>query len=370
MPDETAAIMIHAIQHVAIGTADMDAAHRFYRDVLGFRVKMADVEVDFPDMPLSGRKFEKKGTGRVRVIMAFHPCGGAGIELVQYRVPVLARPEVPVEWGDRGVVELGVEVAGLPEFVAQARDRGVSFLTDVFEEEGPSGGRWKVAYLTDPDGLLIQLLDRGGNGSRVRPGSRGIHHVGIGVTELEEARRFFADLLGFDQVFHEWAGTLSSRPGVTRAAWKTKVLYLERSKPSRSPAGIFDRGMIKLVETGHGDGKSGSRQKRWGDFGLTEIALDVSDIESVVRHLASGKRDAIWPPGRLGMGPGSWAGYALVKAPEEAAFIELVEIGKLVFLPPSVVAKPAFSLLKRLDGVRPISVDLSSVFTLELDLES
>ncbi len=66
----------------------------------------------------------------------------------------------------------------------------------------PGQSKGMIAYMTDPDGLDIELIDQrpavpAENGRAARPGFLpGVNHVGLVVLDSDKARAFYGDLLG------------------------------------------------------------------------------------------------------------------------------------------------------------------------------
>ena len=66
----------------------------------------------------------------------------------------------------------------------------------------------RYAYLKDPDGLLVQLVEVEKN---AKPRAGGVHHVGLGVKDMEAMRRFYGDVLGYTEVEHEFRSLRAGR---------------------------------------------------------------------------------------------------------------------------------------------------------------
>ncbi|MBI2890249.1 MAG: VOC family protein [Nitrospirae bacterium] len=337
----------------------MDVAYRFYREILGFRMHLGGLDGKlFPQVFLSEPPQNDHAKHSIKIVMALAPEKGPMLELGQW---VTTPPRGPsrLQWGDLGAIELGIEVRNLTAFHALLTRKGASFLTPVLDGDrlGPRGS--KTAYLRDPDGMLIQLVERAApnrNGASGSPRMLGIHHVGLGVPDLAKGRAFYSGALGFDAPESEWQGTLPRTAGVTPEPLDARVIFLGRSRPSKT---WFSKGMIKLVEVRGHKGTPVGKDRRWGDLGLMEIALDVDDIQKTLASL-SPPPSAACPRTLLTMGPGSPAYFQLIREPFGSALIELVEAPRLFYLPQKI----AFGLLaplRWLDRLAPIRANLSAL---------
>jgi catechol 2,3-dioxygenase-like lactoylglutathione lyase family enzyme len=108
-----------AVHHVSINVSDVDAAFRFYVDVLGLTPR-----TDRPDFSFGG---------------AWLDVGGQQVHLIEAAVPA-----------NQGQ-HFAVQVADLDATVAELRDRGL----DVSDPKPVATNR--QAFLSDPSGNLVEL---------------------------------------------------------------------------------------------------------------------------------------------------------------------------------------------------------------------
>ncbi len=168
--------MINAYQHAGIGVRDIGVTYKFYKDKLGFKVKANDDTCYRNEMEsVIGAVVE------MRILMAANAMGGGVIELCEHTSTKPLELEPPVRWGDLGFFELGIKAYGLDSFFLNLKNQGVDFLTPVRTMELTNGEVLRYAYLKDPDGLLVQLVEEdegrqeaaGGRHPPHRPGGQG-----------------------------------------------------------------------------------------------------------------------------------------------------------------------------------------------------
>jgi len=327
--------LITAFQHVGMGVRDTDRSYEFYRKLMGFRLKLSDMTSYMEEMTaIIGALVE------LRALMAANIRGGAVIELIEHVSTRPMEPPDPVQWGDYGYLELGLKVFNLDQLYLDLKSGGVEFLTPPRSVELSSGGRERYAYLRDPDGLLLQMVEEKGG---KKPAVGGVRHVAIGVKDMERAREFYRDVLGFTDVLHEFEGRLPEMDEITGGKEMEIAVLGHKPQGESLFAAVLDRAIVKLVHTPEYKGKVIYEGRRWGDIGLMEMAFDVNDVADTTNQLISRGAELYHPPTLVDMGSGTMGSFSYIKDPE-GNVVELVEVVKALHAPPGVV-KPVLQML-------------------------
>lgn len=154
------------------------------------------------------------------------------------------------------------------------------------------------------------------------PGVRGVEHLGINVPDLEEATRFFVDVLGADVYYS--IGPFKDETGN----------WLADNLDVHPRAEIPEIRILRLKNGAHFELLSfiapdqNKTVPRFSDYGGHHIAFYVDDMEAAVAYLKS-KGVKVLGPVKDGVGPESGEGSAFVhfKSPWGAMF-ELVSFPK------------------------------------------
>ncbi|NOY69262.1 MAG: hypothetical protein GXP53_07180, partial [Deltaproteobacteria bacterium] len=215
-----------------------------------------------------------------------------------------------------------------------------------------SGIRWKYAYLLDPNGLRIQLVEdiRPGDEKPKKSEIQGVVHVGLGVSDMDRSIAFYSDNLGFDRMLFSFTGHMPEMDPVTGSAQEMKTTILERCAPVSRVASLLRPGIIKLFEVPGRKGAHIFANRRWGDIGCMEFCMDVFDLEGTINAL---KRKGIKPylkPVDVDMGSGSRGKVAYIRDPDKT-IIEFVEIETVAWLSTPLFMKIAMPLLKIYDSM-------------------
>lgn len=140
---------LEGVNHVAFGVSDMDATREFYAR-LGFEELLFESHGFFDAMApwYSGPLPDQH-------MVLVQPAKGAGIEPV--RLDPLG-PDCRGEWGHLGPMEFSVGVSNIERAVDALSAQGVQFRSEV-QSVDVGTGEWKYAYLQDPDGLYVSLVE-------------------------------------------------------------------------------------------------------------------------------------------------------------------------------------------------------------------
>jgi len=141
--------MFKGVHHPGIGVRDMEASLRFYRDLLGLEVDR-DLELEGPVLDdITGLKKAK-----VRIVAL--KCGEGELELFQYDKPSPSSFPKDYRQCDGGIIHVALLVDNLIELYEKLKKNGVKANSEPYN----LGGELCV-YVRDPDGITIELLQKG-----------------------------------------------------------------------------------------------------------------------------------------------------------------------------------------------------------------
>lgn len=151
-----------------IGVTDMDASVKFYKEVLGYDIVKCDVTGPFSRhdvIPESDKKCRRVILAAPKRNGAFADLfGDSTIELVQALEYTPRKIYEGRYWGDPGFIQVCFDVAGMDAMKKFCAEKGHPFTVDscpdgeVFDMGDASG---RFAYIEDPDGTLIELVETG-----------------------------------------------------------------------------------------------------------------------------------------------------------------------------------------------------------------
>lgn len=151
-----------------IGVTDMERSLRFYKEVLGYDT----VKCDFTG-PYSNHDIMPEARKRCRRVILTAPkrkgafaelFGYSEIELVQALEHTPRKIYGGRYWGDPGFIQICFDVTGMDAMKKFCADKGHPFTVDSCPDGetfdmGDASGRF--AYIEDPDGTLVELVETG-----------------------------------------------------------------------------------------------------------------------------------------------------------------------------------------------------------------
>jgi len=143
---------INRVNHVAIAVKDMEASLRFYRDLLGMKLKSDQVS----SIEAHPNIFRDLSKGRRRHVQLTYGEGAGQGTLVVTEMPGGSKGQ-PIMLDEIGISHISFDtddVAGLAE---RALAAGYKIAEGPFKT--PNSG--SSCYLVDPDGMLVQFQQAG-----------------------------------------------------------------------------------------------------------------------------------------------------------------------------------------------------------------
>ncbi|MEW6442229.1 MAG: VOC family protein [bacterium] len=322
--------MLCALQHVGMGVSDARASYGFYRERLGFDLKLVDWQGRSEELvPFIGELAE------VRIIMALNPLKRGAVELVKLVSTPSHRNRD--RWGDIGYLASGYRATNLAALAREWEKLGIAFEVPVQSIRLADGRRREFAFLRDPDANLVELVDSTPD-TPCRPAVTGLTQVTIGVRNLDRALVFYRDVIGYDKVLYEASGRASAFDPLLRGQVNQREVLLGRSTSLEGPFVVPGGGTLRLVQALEYEGRDLSEGRPWGDPGFQmESGFEVPNIRSAVEQLKASKQEIFRPATHMNMGSGSRGYFAYVKDPD-GNLVEFVEVRRVAWLSPRTLS--------------------------------
>ena len=289
------------IFHVNINCSDLARSRAFYVDGCG----LIDGVRTTPEGAQSGAAF---GLDIARwdawILVGEKGFEGSAIDLLEWQEPQ-PTGHAPAAVFDAGFQRIGIRVADLDVAIANATAQGGTAWSEPLVHDIPGGGRVRIVMMSDPDGVVVELVE----------GGRGVSFLGITCTDLERSVAFYAGL-----GFRELARFPSARDTGDHLHIDGSMAMVEVLM--RAPAG----GDVHLMLVGFEipDARPSSPRAA-NTIGMWRCALLLPDLDRSVGALRAAGVGLLSDPQSMAMGPGlPELRFACFRGPDHEV-IELIE---------------------------------------------
>ena len=306
------------VAHIGRMVSNLDRSLRFYK-AIGF-TQDASVDPSWHDDASLNRLYGIKGA-RSRVARMVLDSSVSGQPFVVYlrELKGIRRRNLAgyVAW-EPGASHFGMIVPDAAALWAQLKASGMLWARSWGGELIPLPGQTQgaLAYVTDPDGLDIELIDQ----RLVRPASLpGFNHLGLIVLDSDKARAFYGELLG-GKLQTDVAPWMSGdfTDAVVGGHGNVLRFYNEAFAEVNTPASSMN---FELVEFQN-------RKKPVETYGIADIsvgyvALQVEGLDALLARAQAADARVVSTRGVVTLRDGSRA--VLIRDPDVGGFIELFE---------------------------------------------
>ncbi len=335
---------INGIQHIGVGVPNHAAAWKWYRNFLGMDIALFNGEAEAPLM----RIYTKNQVINKRAAMILNLQGGCAMEVVCPVSFMASHASTSFQLGDLGIFITQVKSPNVREAYQWFQDHGADMNGNV--EQLPYGG--ETFYVRDPNGLNFQIVS--GTGWYLTPKHVTGGTVGctIGVTNIANSMKLYADILGYDKVvfdqtavFEDWKNTM---PGGDKKF--RRVLLTQSAAPGGGFAKVMGATYIELAQAIDYAPKKIYADRMWGDIGFVHLGLDVRGMKAIGEDLAkAGFGFTCDTQKTLDMGGTTRVHCTYIEDPD-GTLIEMIEVYKI----PIIEKLGIFLNVEKRDPLKPL----------------
>lgn len=269
------------IFHANINCSELARSRAFYVHGCG----LAEGVRTTPTAAQSGRAF---GLDQARwdawILVGANGFDGGAIDLLEWQEPT-PTGAAPSALTDAGFQRIGLLVPDLDAARASVSASGGTLWSEPIEHVLPDGGGVRIAFVSDPDGVAIELVE--GAPSR-------LSFVGVTCRDLERSVAFYRSL-----GFRELARFPSTRDDGTPLRVDGPVSMVE------ALMGAPGRGEVQLMLVGFDQPAVRPAASRPANaLGMWRMALVLPDLDRAVSALRDAGVDLISDAQAMAMGPG------------------------------------------------------------------
>ncbi len=262
---------ICGIQQVGIGLKDAKEAWKWYRIAFGMDINVFE---DTATAKLMLPYTNGKQCNRYAAL-AMNMEGGGGIELWQHTDMIPKPPVFDIRLGDCGILICKMKCRDIKKAYNEHQTRGIE-ITGALSKD-PRGNLHY--YLQDPFNNIFEIVEDQNYYKKQKSLTGGVAGTVIGVSDIDESKKVYADILEYDEVIYDQTGhfeDLAELPGGNEKYRRTLLKHKPRTGPFSKLLGPTQVELIQPVER---HPRKIYQDRIWGELGYIHLCFDIIGMD-------------------------------------------------------------------------------------------
>ena len=269
--------LISGIQQIGIGVSDVKEAWKWYKEHFGTDIRVfEDDTVAELMLPYTG------GEPRQRhAALALNMQGGGGFEIWQYKGRTPLEPKNQIQLGDLGIFTAKIKCESIEDTFHFLKEKSVNLLSDIVKD--PNGN--PHFFIKDPFNNIFQLVESKHWYKNENKPTGGSYGAIIGVSDIEEAKKVYMEILEYDQIVYDKEGKfedLKYLPGGDHAF--RRVLLTHKSPRKGGLCKLLGESYIELVQSLERKPNKIYESRFWGDLGFIHLCYDIYGMDALKKE--------------------------------------------------------------------------------------
>jgi catechol 2,3-dioxygenase-like lactoylglutathione lyase family enzyme len=268
------AVIISGIQQMGIGVPNVEESFRFYRKFFGNDIKIFEEAAQAPLMInyTGGVVHSRTAT------MAINLNGGGGFEIWQFTSRPTEKAAFDIRMGDTGLFATRIKCRDVRAAYEQFKKDSARMIGEL--SKTPHGQL--RFFLHDPNGNLFEVVEGSGWFGQTRHLCGGVAGAMIGVRDIENARKLYTDVLGYDTVEYDVKGKFDYLKGIPGGVEEFRRVLLSHSQARKGPfSRLLGPTQIELVQVISRTPRKIFENRFWGDWGFIHLCFDVKNMDEL-----------------------------------------------------------------------------------------
>ncbi|MCB2195314.1 MAG: VOC family protein [Bacteroidetes bacterium] len=264
--------LISGIQQIGVGVPNVYEAWKWYKENFGMDIRIfEDDTVAELMLPYTGGKPHKR-----HAALAMNIAGGGGFEIWQYTSRTPEGPDFEIQLGDLGINIAKIKSPNVEKAYKTFKEKGLNVLGELTE---------KHFFVKDLYGNIFQIVEVSDwfkNSDKLTGATAGAI---IGVTNIENARKVYSDILGYDELVYDKVEVFDDFKALPGGGEKFRRVLLKSSKPRKGAfVKLLGDSTIELVQVFDRQPRKIFKDRFWGDLGFIHLCYDISGMEKLKKE--------------------------------------------------------------------------------------
>ncbi|MDH5379600.1 MAG: VOC family protein [Cyclobacteriaceae bacterium] len=269
---------INGIQHIGIGVPNLEESWKWYRKYFGLDIPLFENEAEADLM----KEYNKGMVLRKKAVLALNIKGGCAVEILEPLSFKSISANFNIQLGDLGI------------FISKVKTTNINTSHELFVQNninvsqiGQTPDGRSTFYVTDPNGLLFQVLECNNWFSSTKHVSGGMLGTVIGVSEMDKSVGFYQNILGFTEVIYDKTGHFSDYSEYVPGSEGTfrRVLLSQPEGTQGNWGAVAGKTEIELIQVMDRKPVKIFKGRQWGDTGFVHLGFDAKGLSQLEKDM-------------------------------------------------------------------------------------
>ncbi|SMO41660.1 Catechol 2,3-dioxygenase [Saccharicrinis carchari] len=262
---------ICGIQQIGVGVKNAKEAWKWYRQAFGMDINVfEDTAVAKLMLPYTNGKVYKRYAA-----LAMNMEGGGGFEIWQHSDFEPRPPVFKVQLGDCGVFICKMKCRDVKKAFDKHQEMGLDILGLISND--PQG---KLHYyLRDPYNNIFEIVEDKNHYKKQKSVTGGVAGAVIGVSDIEEAKKVYCDILEYSEVVYDKSGSFDDLAPIPGGKEKYRRVLLKHQPRTGPFSKLLGPTQIELVQALERTPRKIYENRIWGELGYIHLCFDIMGMD-------------------------------------------------------------------------------------------
>lgn len=265
---------ICGIQQIGVGVANAKEAWKWYRQQFGMDIKVfEDTAVAKLMLPHTDNQSRERYAA-----LAMNFEGGGGFEIWQHTGMKPQPPIFDIQLGDFGIGICKLKCRDVAKAYTTHKNRGLNILGELSND--PNGN--PHYYMKDPYENIFEIVAHDNSYRKQNSLTGGVLGAVIGVSDIEKAKKVYADILEYDEVVYDQSENFNDWLTLPGGEQKYRRVLLRHSKARKGPfSNLLGPSEIELIQPLERQGRKIYENRIWGELGFIHLCFDIINMKAL-----------------------------------------------------------------------------------------